>query len=70
MTAPLCPANVFGLYPSRGSRVNNRAVISREVVMKHLFTTHFGEKSVRGSERMTPSTYFELGDHCMLSTSS
>jgi hypothetical protein len=35
-TASLWPANVFGRNPSKGSRVNNRAVMSRDVVMKQL----------------------------------
>lgn len=35
-TASLCPANVFGRKPSKGSKVNSRAVMSREVVIKHL----------------------------------
>jgi hypothetical protein len=35
-TALLCPANVFGLNPSRGSRVKSLAVMSLEVVIKHL----------------------------------
>lgn len=40
ITALLCPANVFGLNPSRGSNVKSLAVMSFEVVMKHLTTSH------------------------------
>ena len=36
-TAYLCPANVFGRKPSSGSNVYSRAVMSLDVVMKHLW---------------------------------
>jgi hypothetical protein len=35
-TASLWPVKVFGRNPSTGSNVKRRAVMSREVVMKHL----------------------------------
>jgi hypothetical protein len=35
-TALLCPANVLGRKSSSGSNVYNRAVMSLDVVMKHL----------------------------------
>lgn len=44
-TASLCPANVFGRKPSTGFKVNSRAVISREVVMKHLSKVNLRSKT-------------------------
>lgn len=40
ITTSLCPANVFGRNPFTGFNVNKRAVISRDVVMKHLYTAN------------------------------
>lgn len=63
----LCPANVFGRYPSNGSRVYSRAVMSREVVRKNLPPLVRVMATLQGPSSLA---HLESADHLILRTSS